>query len=96
LAKGRESGDKVASKRAQTLFEQVMGEPGAAETHDLEPKVLARYTSDLAGTVPYLPQPRSRSCPSCSSRSRTTLASFASLASEPFQLPLIDVRPLIA
>ena len=38
--------------RAQSLFEQMTRELGAAETHylGLEPKVLARYASELAGT----------------------------------------------
>ena len=52
LREGRERGVRQHAARAQALFDQMTRELGAAETHylGLEPKVLARYASELAGT----------------------------------------------
>jgi hypothetical protein len=52
LREGRERGVRQHAARAQALFDQVTRALGAAETHylGLEPKVLARYASELAGT----------------------------------------------
>ena len=52
LREGRERGVRQHAARAQALFEQVAGELGTAETHylGLDPKVLARFASELAGT----------------------------------------------
>ncbi len=52
LREGRERGVRRHAARAQALFEQVAGELGAAETHylGLDPRVLARFASELAGT----------------------------------------------
>jgi uncharacterized protein len=52
LREGRERGVCQHAASAQALFEQVAGELGAAETHylALDPKVLARFASELAGT----------------------------------------------
>jgi len=52
LREGRERGVRRHAARAQALFEQVRGEIGAAETHylGLDPRVLALYASELAGT----------------------------------------------
>ena len=53
LREGRERGVRQHAARARVLFEQVTGKLGATETHyfGLEPKVLARYASDLASTL---------------------------------------------
>jgi len=53
LREGRERGVRQHAARAQVLFDQVTRELDAAETHylGLEPKVLARYASDLASTL---------------------------------------------
>ncbi|MGH8480303.1 MAG: hypothetical protein ACREXK_12185, partial [Gammaproteobacteria bacterium] len=52
LREGRERGVRQHAARAQALFDQMTRELGAAETHylGLEPKVLAHYASELAGT----------------------------------------------
>lgn len=56
LREGRERGVRQHAARAQWLFEQVMRELGAAETYylGLEPKVLARYASELRN-IPAIP-----------------------------------------
>ncbi len=49
LREGRERGVHQHAARARMLFEQVAGELGSGETHyfGLEPRVLARYASEL-------------------------------------------------
>jgi len=53
LREGRERGVRRHAARAQALFDHVTEELGATETRylGLEPKVLARYASELASTL---------------------------------------------